>query len=239
MPSYPPPLLPPLLQPIRCRPRVSVLLWRRDLAGRNIISRYHYSFDVAFASSSAPATLASDFFGLFTHRLRTTPLVSPSVYWLTRTGHPRPFPYPHTIDTRLLLGLPSALAFIPHRRRSRSPLASTTSRVRVPPTPSFPCISYPHSTLGFVALNLCHYIGLFACSRISTASHFVPFPPPPICSTRVAAPRSRGRLGVVQTEDIDEQEEKEEYQDCSKTSTIWSAGGPISRIYTSPPPGSH
>ena len=55
----------------------------------------------------------------------------------------------------------------------------------------------------------------------------------------MAALRSHGRPGVVQTEDIDEQEEKEEYQDCRKTSTIWSAGGPILRIYTSPPPGSH
>lgn len=103
---------------------------------------------------------------------------------------------------------------------------------------SFPCIFYLHSTLGFVNPQLVSLHRL-RCFRISLASHLASFPPPPVCSTWMAALRSHGRPGVVQTEDIDEQEEKEEYQDCRKTSTIWSAGGPILRIYTSPPPGSH
>ncbi|KAM5533775.1 hypothetical protein V8D89_012550 [Ganoderma adspersum] len=179
MSSYLPPLLPPVPQPIRRRPGVSALLWRRDLAGPNVISRYHYSFDVAFASPSAPVTSGlpvssgSPLNDFALHPRHLPRLLAHS----NRT--PARFPLPHTIDTRLLLGQPSAPAFIPRRRRYRSLSPSTTSRVRAPPTPySLPCIFYLHSTLGFVDPQLVSLHQL-RCFRISIASHLPTFPPPP------------------------------------------------------------
>lgn len=164
MSSYPPPLLPSSSQPIRHRPSVSALLWRRSRVGRNIISRYHYSFDVVVVSTS-------DFGGFwFLRALHSstshyTPRHLPSVYWLTRTGHPRAFfPPPLIIDTRLLLGQLSALAFIPQRRRPRFLLLSTTSLAREPPTP-IPSRVYFILTrlLASSNLNLCHYISAPCC----------------------------------------------------------------------------
>lgn len=166
MSSYIPPLLPPSFQSIRRRLSVSASLWRRSRAGRNIISRYHYSFDVVFVISISDFR-ASGFSGLFTHRLRTTPIGIYHRFIGSLEQDTRAlFSHPHIIDTRLLLGQLSALAFIPHRRRPRLLSLSATSLAREPPTPIPSRVYFIPTRLPALSdLNLCHYISA-PCFRI-------------------------------------------------------------------------
>ena len=123
-------------------------------------------------------------------------------------------PLSHIIDTPPIAG--SALDAGIHTPASAVQVAITPDYVARDRTAhSFPCIFYLHSTLGFVNPQLVSLHRL-RCFRISLASHLASFPPPPVCSTWMAALRSQGRPGVVQTEDIDEQHKRKNIKTAAK-----------------------
>ncbi|OSD05194.1 hypothetical protein PYCCODRAFT_1296963 [Trametes coccinea BRFM310] len=236
MPPYPPPL-----SLLLSSHRLGILL---PLVWRPMRWSLHYFLGIIIPStlSSTPRIsitwrhLGSGFSGLYS---RLPPSAFPPVYRPHRSGHPRTFLYLN-IDTLPIAG--SAVGAGIHTPSSVAPGLSSVTSVSDETTalPILPCIFYLDSTrLASRSISLCHYnikcmLSHLVLHRISP---LLSPPPPPICSTRTAADIHRRTPGVVQ-QAYRRARKRIHQEHCSKTSAIWSAGGPPSYLYLLISPGS-
>ncbi|KAI0718775.1 hypothetical protein C8T65DRAFT_75370 [Cerioporus squamosus] len=173
--------------------------------GHIVISWYHYSFDVVFASRISISVIwVSGSFGLYTHRLSSTATslgignIEQDILALIPSTQPR-YPAYCWVSSRRWHSYP-----IVGRRDLPGPRLRRARGGR--PHRSFPCISYPTRLASSRSQLVSLHLGSRACFRIPTASQFPPSPSSAICSARPVVVLDLS--GVVPSEPIDEQEEK-------------------------------